>query len=422
MNAALDYIKRHSISAANYLKSSLRWGIYSVFIGIVCGIIGTLFYEFVQAATNLRGDHPEFLYMAPLIGPFIILLYSSLHMLGDGGTNAVISSIRSSEKVPLKMTPSIFTGTVLTHLCGGSSGREGAALQIGGSLGSSIGALLKIDENGMRILTMCGMSAVFSALFGTPLTAAIFSMEVISVGVLYYAAFVPCIISAVIAYGIAHHFGMRPEHFIIRYIPHLDILSVLQVILLSALCAGVSILFCVLIHKITKYYKRYLKNPYIRAFTGGCLIVAITLLSGCSDYNGAGMDIIAKAMQGEAKPEAFLIKMIFTAITLGAGFKGGEIVPAFFIGATFGNVAGSLLGLSSSFGAAIGLVSLFCGVVNCPISALLLSVELFGSDALTLFGISCAVSYTLSGYYSLYSSQKIVYSKLSPTFVNRDTK
>lgn len=422
MKKYIDYVNNHLLSTIKYVQAVLKWGICSVIIGVICGVIGTLFYEFVKAATDIRTDFPQFIYSAPVVGLFIVFIYSKFKMLDDGGTNAIISSIRSSEKVPLKMTILIFVSTVLTHLCGGSSGREGAALQIGGSMGSTIGNILKMDENGMRILTMCGMSSVFAALFGTPLTATIFSMEVISVGVLYYVAFIPCIISSVIAYGIAAHFGMKPEFFVIKGIPELSVTSVSKVILLSALCAGLSILFCVTIHKISIFYKKHLKSPYFRAFVGGCLIIVITLLLGCYDYNGAGMNIVAEAIDGEAKPMAFLIKMLFTAITLGAGFKGGEIVPSFFIGATFGCIAGNLIGLPASFGAALGLVALFCGVVNCPISALLLSVELFGSEGIILFGINCAISYTLSGYYGLYSSQKIIYSKLNPTFVNRGTK
>ena len=183
------YVRHKSISTGKYVKNVLKWGICSVIIGLICGVIGTLFYEFVKAATDMRTDNHYFILSAPLVGLFIVFIYSKLKMLNDTGTNAIISSIRSSEKVPIKMTILIFVSTILTHLCGGSSGREGAALQIGGSMGSSVGRLLRMDENGMRILTMCGMSAVFSALFGTPLTATIFSMEVISVGILINHSF-----------------------------------------------------------------------------------------------------------------------------------------------------------------------------------------------------------------------------------------
>lgn len=422
MKSVYNYIKRHYISTYKYIKEVSKWFICSIIIGLICGLIGAAFHHSVDYATRLRSSYDFLILLAPLFGLIIVFLYSKTNMINDGGTNTIISSIRSGEDVPLRMTPLIYISTVLTHLCGGSSGREGAALQIGGSMGASIGKVLKVDENGMRILIMCGMRSVFSALFGTPLTATVFSMEVISVGVLYYVAFIPCILSSIIAFLIAAQFKIKPVAFKLKTIPDLTPLTILKVCALSILCAGVSILFCVCIHKMTKWYKKLLPNPYLRIFAGGCLIILFTVLLQTHDYNGAGMDVISRAISGKAKPEAFILKIIFTAITLGAGFKGGEIVPSFFIGATFGNVAAKFIGLSPSFGAALGLVAIFCGVVNCPIAALLLSVELFGSKGLILFGINCAISYTLSGYYGLYSSQKIVYSKLQPTFVNRSTK
>lgn len=418
----LKQLKLHSLYSYRYTKNVLKWAIFSLITGVVCGLIGTVFHHLVETATELRTKNDNLIFLAPFIGLLITLLYRKSHMTNDGGTNTVISSIRSSEKIPFKMTPLIFISTILTHLCGGSSGREGAALQIGGSMGSYIGNLLKLEEKDLHIITMCGMSAVFAALFGTPITATVFSMEVISVGVMYYVAFIPCISSSIIAYLIAGKFGMVPVRFSLTHLPGITISSLLQVGCLAALCAGLSILFCITIHRITHLYQFFCPNQYLRSFMGGCLIILCTILWGCHDYNGAGMNIIEDAIAGTAKPEAFFIKMLFTAITLGAGFKGGEIVPTFFIGSTFGNVAGKLLGLSPSFGAAIGLISLFCGVVNCPIASLLLSIELFGSEGLILFTLACAVSYTLSGYYGLYSSQKIVYSKLHPTYINRNTQ
>ena len=160
----------------------------------------------------------------------------------------------------------------------------------------------------------------------------------------------------------------------------------------------------------------------MRIITGGIIIIVLTLLVGTNDYNGAGMPVIEKAFTGSIRPEAFLLKIIFTALTLGAGFKGGEIVPTFFIGATFGNLVASIIGLNTGFGAAIGLVAMFCSVVNCPIASIFLSIELFGSSNMVLFAIACGISYLLSGYYGLYSSQKIVYSKLRPKYIDRSTK
>lgn len=404
------------------LTSVLKWGFFSIITGIICGLVGTCFYKCVSFATVTRMEHSTLIYFLPLAGLAIVFLYKSTNMLNDGGTNRVIRSIRTEKPLQFRMAPLIFVATVLTHLFGGSAGREGAALQIGGSIGSTIGQRFHLSAKEIHIITMCGMSGVFSALFGTPITATIFSMEVISVGVLYYVAFIPCFLSSVIAYSFANHFGVTPETYQLLHIPSLTIPNMIRIGILAGLCAIVSIGFCITIHKFHSLFKSAFKNPYIRVMVGGVLLVLLTLLVGTYDYNGAGMQVVTSALQGEAShPFAFLLKIVFTAITLAAGFKGGEIVPSFFIGATFGNVVGSLLGLDPGFSAAIGMIAIFCGVVNCPIASLLLSIELFGAQALILFCFACAVSYVLSGYYGLYSSQKIVYSKSEPTYINKNT-
>lgn len=404
------------------LQSVCKWSACSVLTGVVCGIIGTLFYQCIYYATSSRTQYPWLLFLLPLGGLGIVLLYQKTNMLNDGGTNRVIKSIRTEKTLPFRMAPLIFVSTVITHLFGGSAGREGAALQIGGSIGSTMGQKLHLGAKDIHIITMCGMSGVFAALFGTPITATIFSMEVISVGVLYYVAFIPCLISSVVAFSIAKYFGIRPEAYKLPFIPELSITTTLQVVVLAALCAFVSMAFCITIHKTHTLFKKAFHNPYLRMTVGCLALIFLTLLVRTRDYNGAGMDVVEHALAGQPMhPAAFLLKILFTAITLAAGLKGGEIVPSFFIGATFGNVVGALLGLNPGFGAAIGLIAMFCGVVNCPIASLFLSIELFGSDGLILFCFTCAISYVLSGYYGLYSSQKIVYSKISPTYINRST-
>ncbi len=405
-----------------YVKIFIKWFAIAVLVGVLCGLVGSAFHHCVDWATHMQKENGWLLYLLPVAGVVIVFLYKMLGMEKDGGTNMIISSIRSSEKVPILMAPLIFIGTVLTHLCGGSSGREGAALQIGGSMGAFIGRCLRMDEKELHIITMCGMSAVFTALFGTPLTATIFSMEVISVGVIYYMAFVPCLTASLTALAIARYFNVAPVKFTLTNIPELTIITVGKIVVVAALCAVCSILFIVCVHKAGKLYKEKLPNKYVRIIVGGILVIALTMLVGVRDYNGAGMDIVTNAIAGNAKPTAFLFKIIFTAVTLGAGFKGGEIVPTFFIGATFGNLMGGLVGFDPGFGAALGLVALFCGVVNCPITSIILSIELFGSEGLLLFAIAASISYMLSGYYSLYTSQKIVYSKLHPDYINADTK
>ncbi|MBQ7039772.1 MAG: chloride channel protein, partial [Clostridia bacterium] len=301
--------------------------------------------------------------------------------------------------------------TAITHLLGGSAGREGAAIQLGGSLGYNLGKLFHLNEKDMHIIVMSGMSCVFSALFGTPLTAAVFSLEVASVGIFHYAGLLPCIISSVVAYQISLAFGLAPVKFSNVLFEAVSLQGVIKVMVLSLLLALVSILFCTAIRKSEHYMKKFIKNPYIRAISGAVIIVILTALVGNQDYNGAGMGVIERAIGGSARPEAFLLIIIFTAITISAGFKGGEIVPTFFIGSTFGCVAGALLGLDAGFGAALGFVSLFCCVVNCPLASLVLSVEVFGAEGILYFAMAVAICYLMSGNGGLYGSQKIIYSK-----------
>ncbi|WP_252224189.1 MULTISPECIES: chloride channel protein [unclassified Clostridium] len=409
-------------SIKRYIITFFLWVVVAGITGLIGGFIGSLFHLSVEYATNFRIENDWIIFMLPLGGVLIICLYKIFKLGSNIGTNLVIDSIRTDGKVPFSMSPLIFISTVITHLFGGSAGREGAALQLGGSIGSQVGKILHLDEKDMHLITLCGMSGVFSALFGTPLTATFFAMEVISVGVIYYSSFIPCIVSSIVAYKVSLLFGLEPVRFNINVIPNFSTENIIKVAILGALCALVSIIFCETLHKTNKFLSNAIKNDYIRIICGGLAIVALTFIVGCRDYNGAGMDIIANAINGQAKPEAFILKIIFTAITISVGYKGGEIVPTFFIGATFGCVVGRLIGLDPRLGAAIGLVALFCGVVNTLITSVILSIELFGSGALILFAVACGVSYMLSGYFSLYSSQKIVYSKLKAEFINRDAE
>lgn len=331
----------------------LKWFILASLVGLIVGTIGTAFHFAIEKATLLRLSHQHFMYFMPLVGCIIVFLYNISHRSDELNTNLVLECVRSSKQLPLIMAPLIFISTVLTHLVGGSSGREGAALQLGGSLSNYLGERLHLDENDLRILTMCGMSAAFSALFRTPISATIFSMEVISVGVMYYVALVPCIIAAVISYAISGYFGISATHYPLAAIASLNLITLLQVMILGIFCALLSIFFCKTLHKTHSLYHTYFKNPYLRICVGSVVVIFLTRLLNTTDYLGAGMPIIAEALNGHATRLAFLLKVVFTVITLGAGFKGGEIVPSFFIGATFGAIIGPILGLPSSFSASL---------------------------------------------------------------------
>ncbi|MCR5575395.1 MAG: chloride channel protein [Oscillospiraceae bacterium] len=413
----MSSFKQESGEALRFLLGFLKWVLIALFTGTLGGLVGSAFHLSVSHATAFRTAHPWMLYMLPCAGLCIGLIYHLFHT-ENKNTNTIIDSIQLGERVPLALVPTIYLSTALTHLCGGSAGREGAALQIGGSLGNFTGRLFRLDEKDMRIATLSGMSAVFAALFGTPLTATVFALEVISVGVLYYSAFVPCLVAALTALQIAALFGIAPEHFVLAACP-VHWAMVLRVAGLAVLCSVLSILFCLAMHQTDHLLRRLIPNDFLRVVVGGCVIAALTLVLGTTEFNGAGMDVITRAIEdGAARPDAFFWKLVFTAVTLGSGYKGGEVVPCFFVGATFGCVAGALLGIPAGFAAAIGLVCVFCGAVNCPLASILLSVELFGSEALLYFALACGIAYMLSGYFGLYSSQKIMYSKLKAEFIN----
>lgn len=403
----------------------LKWLLLAVLTGLVAGGVGVVFHSLLEWCGEFRESHPAVLWGLPFAGVLIAWLYHVIGKDRDRGTNMVITAVRSNEPVPPATGPLIFVSTALTHLFGGSAGREGAALQLGGCIASVGGGLLKLDEKDQRVLVMCGMSAAFAALFGTPAAAAFFSLEMVSVGVMYYAAIVPCTIAALTGYLLAGVLGVEPTALPYAGAPEISLVTMLQVGVLGLLCGLLSILFCSTMHHTAGWMKRFFPNTMVRAAAGGCMIILLTLLCGTRDYNGAGMNVIIQAASGTVVPWAFLLKLIFTAITLSSGFKGGEIVPTFFVGATFGCAVAPLLGLDPAFGAAIGLTALFCGVTNCPVTSLLLGLELFagsvsyvGNSSFLFFLLACAISYMLSGNFSLYGEQIIVYSKLKAEYIN----
>ncbi|MBQ2898063.1 MAG: chloride channel protein [Clostridia bacterium] len=397
----------------DYLKNFIKWIAVSFIVGLICGLLGSLFHICIDLATSFRHNFNWIIYLLPVGGIFIIFMYQLFKKQGKLDTNRIIDAVKDNQSIPFVTVPLIFVSTVITHLLGGSAGREGAALQIGGGLGYSLGRIFKLNENDKHIIVMAGMAGVFAALFGTPITAAIFSLEVIRVGKLNYSGLLPCIISAIVAFKISDWFGIEPTRFVLENAAHTSFGNLFKVLVLATMCALLCIVFCFGIRKTEKYMKKFFKNRYLRSFLGAILVLGLTLIFNSGDYNGAGTEVIQRAIMGNAKPEAFFVKLVFTAITLSAGFKGGEIVPAFFVGSTFGCVVAPLLGLDAGFAAAIGFVSLFCGVVNCPVASVVLSYEVFGGAGILLFALACAVSYAISGNYSLYKSQEIVFSKLT---------
>lgn len=418
-----DTFKTDAKNAVWYIVIFLKWILLSIAVAVVCGGVGMLFHMLIEKATDLRLEHNFIIYFLPLGGVIIVFLYHLFKLQEVDGTNYVIRAVRKDGYVPFTMAPGILIATVLTHMLGGSAGREGAALQLGGSLGSSLGKVFRLDKEDMHVMVLCGMSSVFTALFGTPLTAVIFVMEVISVGTFYYSAIMPCIFTSVFTYFLTVLFNIHPISYILNNLPIISPLSLLSVTGLGIVFAGMSIVFCLSLSKGGKLIQKAIRNEYIRIIVGGAVIIGLTLLLNTTDYNGAGMNVVDNAiLNGSARPEAFILKLIFTVITLECGFKGGEIVPTFFIGATLGCTIAPLMGIDPGFGAALGLVGVFCGCTNAPLASIMLSIELFGMEGLPYFAIVVAAAFMLSGYFSLYKSQIIVYDKLKAVFVNRNAR
>ena len=403
------------------LRASAKWILFGILCGAIVGTIASIFAIAIRTGTQLRAAHPQLLYGLPAAGIVIVLAYHRLGFAKDGGTNTILEAIREGEQVPLRMAPLIFLGTVLTHMFGGSAGREGAALQIGGSIGNGLARFLHFQKSDTKRVIMCGMSAAFAALFGTPLAAAILPIEISTVGIMYYSSLVPCVLSSLVAFYIARAFGLAGEAYPLGAVTPLSLPSALLTVLLAVLCALAAILFCTLMDKISFVLRRFFKNDYVRAAAGGIIVILMTIAVGSQTYNGAGANIIELCFEGDASKVfilAFLLKMVFTAVTLGSGYKGGEIVPSLFIGATLGMHFGSLLGMSPALCAGLGMGALFCGVTNCPIASLLICFEMFGFEAMPYFLLVIAFTYLFSGNFGLYHGQVIRYSKYEPGKIN----
>ena len=396
-----------------YLKAFLKWALLGLLMGILGGLLGAGFHHALHFVTHLRAEHNWLIFLLPLGGLLSVGIYTLFRQRSNRGTNQIIDAVLDGEAVSPLVAPTIFLATATTHLFGGSAGREGAALQLGGATASLLSKLFRLKENDRKILIMSGMSAVFAGLFGTPLTAALFCMEFESVGTIFSPALLPCYVAAFTAARISGLLGVHAEGLLLETVAAVTLGNVWKFLIFAVLVSFAGILMCWVFHKAEHLAAHHVKNPWIRIVIGGVIIMGLTLLVGDHRYNGAGMDMALGAVEGHAQWFDFLLKMLFTAITLAAGFKGGEIVPTFCIGATFGCIVGGLLGLDAGLCGALGLVGLFCCATNSPFASIVLSIEMFGGANLHLFALVCVICFVLSGHSGLYSSQIIEFPKAS---------
>ena len=404
----------------SYIITFLKWGLFGLLMGVLGGLLGAGFHHALHFVTHLRSEHNWLIFLLPVGGLLSVGIYTLFRQRSNRGTNQIIDAVLNGEEVSPLVAPTIFLATATTHLFGGSAGREGAALQLGGATASLLSKIFHLQKNDRKILIMSGMSAVFAGLFGTPLTAALFCMEFESVGTIFSPALLPCYVAAFTAAKISGLLGVHAEGLLQETVAAVTLGNVWKFLILAVLVSFAGILMCWVFHKAEHLAAHHVKNPWIRIVIGGAIIMGLTLLVGDHRYNGAGMDMALGAVEGHAQWFDFLLKMLFTAITLAAGFKGGEIVPTFCIGATFGCIAGGLLGLDAGLCGALGLVGLFCCATNSPFASIVLSIEMFGGANLHLFALVCVICFVLSGHSGLYSSQIIAFPKAATALESKD--
>ncbi|OIJ19291.1 voltage-gated chloride channel protein [Anaerobacillus alkalidiazotrophicus] len=397
-----------------FISTLFKWGFWAAIIGAIIGSTTAFLLTTNDFLGNeIREKNSWLIFFLPLGGIVLGYIYMNFGKSNGNdiakGNNLVIEGVHGISKVLRRMGPFVYLGTFITVLFGGSTGREGAAIQMGGSVAETVNQYFKVNILDTKILLMSGISAGFGSAFGTPITGAIFGMEMVAIGKLKYEALLSCLVASFVGHYVTEKvWGVGHENFIIQSVPELSILSFSKVIILAIIFSLVSVTYCQLRHGIQTVSEKYFKKNHIkRAFFGGCVIVILTLIVGSTDYNGRGLDMLEESFKEAIPPFAFFAKLIFTAVTMGSGFVGGEAIPLFFIGATLGNALSPYFDMPMSFLAALGMIAVFCGGANTPLAVFLLSVEMFNGKGVEYFFVACIVSYIFSGHHGLWPSQTV---------------
>ncbi|MFC6230666.1 voltage-gated chloride channel family protein [Paenibacillus allorhizosphaerae] len=401
----------------------VKWIILGSGAGLLTGTASAFFLVGLDYVTGLRMQQPWLLFFLPLGGALVSYLYIAFGKNSAKGNNLILEQIHGgAETIPLRMAPLVLFGTLVTHLFGGSAGREGTAVQMGGSLSEWFGKLLRVNAADRKLLLICGISGGFGSIFGTPLAGTVFGLEVLAIGFISHEALIPAFVASFVGNLVTTSFwGVAHLHYDAGEIPGLSGTVLSKVIVASILFGLTSVLFSELTHALKKGYSRLFGNPVLKSAVGGIVIIGLVYLLGTRDYLGLGIPLIQQSFYSEVSPSAFVWKLLFTSLTLGAGFQGGEVTPLFAIGATLGNALSHFLGLYAPFLAALGFIAVFCGATNTPIACFLMGIELFGSGGAIYMFIACIVSYAVSGHTGIYTSQLIGTPKWSVPNVPKGT-
>ncbi|RIX53746.1 voltage-gated chloride channel protein [Paenibacillus nanensis] len=373
--------------------------------GAAAGTASAVFLFSLEAVTQQQMQHRWLLWLLPLGGAFVSYIYIVYGKETLRGNNLVMEQVHTGNgSVPLRMAPLVLFGTLVTHLLGGSAGREGTAVQMSGSLSSSIGKLFKLNHWDRRVLVLCGIGAGFSSVFGTPLAGTLFALEASARRNMRYEALIPCLIASYTGHFVTLAWGARHSHYEMGAVPALHPAVLLKVAAAAVAFGLAAMLFVRLTGSLKKLFARGLKNPALRSFVGGLLIIALVCAIGSRDYLGLGLPLMEQAFHEAVSPIVFLLKTLFTSVTLGSGFLGGEVTPLFVIGSTLGSALSSYLSLSAPFLAALGLASVFGAASKTPLACTVLGLELFGVHGAFYLLIACFISALVSGRTGIYDS------------------
>ena len=407
----------HRLSAlTDLLRHLLKWLLLAFVVAVLAGTASAGFLFALDWATRTRLAHAWLIWLLPVAGFAVGWLYLRYGSSVEGGANLLIDEIHDPKKIiPLRMAPLVLGGTVLSHLFGASVGREGTAVQMGGALADQLTRMFRLNNEDRRIILMAGISAGFASVFGTPLAGALFGLEVLAIGRLRYEAMLPCLAAAVIADQVGllwgQLFNIQHTHYAVPLIPALSAWTLCAMVIAGVLFGLTGKIFAQATHGLSALMKRWISYAPLRPLIGGLVVALAVWLLGTDRYIGLGIPTIVDALQEPLPAWDFLGKMAFTIVSLGTGFKGGEVTPLFFIGATLGNALGPLLHQPVALLAAIGFVAVFAGAANTPIASTLMAMELFGAEIGVYAAIACVVAYLFSGHAGIYRAQRSGHAK-----------
>lgn len=390
----------------------IKWLLITSLIGLVMGMLSAFFLKSLDAVTQIRLDHSWLLFLLPISGAVFAFLYNKYGGNAIRGNNLVIEQANGeAENIPLRLIPLTLFGTITTHLFGGSVGREGTAVQMGGTVANAIGRIFQLDKMEREIIIISGISAGFSSVFGTPLAGTIFGLEVLVIGRLRSDGLFPSFFAAFFANFVTESFGVTHAHYTMGLIPDWSV-SLFVKLMIAGICFGiVGWLFSRSIVFLKKKYTKWFGNVVLRNFIGGAIVVATAFILQTQRYLGLSLPLLKDAFNGESYGVDFLGKLLFTVLSLGAGFQGGEVTPLFEIGATLGSSLAVILHVSVPFLTGLGFIGVFSGATNTPIACFIMGIELFGSEAALFFFMICLISYMCSGNAGIYSAQKVEIEK-----------